>query len=268
MHYDFLDDHQRSQHMKSTSKKKIRLENSIQTQLSYYSVVKCSKPFSALSSSLGTSNATSCPVHRSGTNSSTNNTSNSSWNSSQQANNAQQMKSITNSSVNFSFSVKRGRGRGCHHGSRATTFSTTSTTAAAIAPSTSSSPNSIHSNSDSISDNGIIQYKCHYEDCFFEADTKDRLDFHLYAHQNSRFKCPHCPYVSNVLNDIKRHCVKGQKHVGSMFTCRNCEFQTNCDKTFRDHIRTIHFGKNIDDKTLTIYIEELFRNTPPPQRST
>lgn len=112
--------------------------------------------------------------------------------------------------------------------------------------------------------NGEIEesiFKCHFEECFFEADSKDRLDFHLFAHRSSRFKCPYCPYVSNVLNDIKRHVTRqGGKHEGmSMFRC-SCDFATNCDKAFREHCRSAHFGKSVDDKSLNSYIEELFLN--------
>lgn len=207
MHYELLEDHQRSEHMKQqgATKRKLRTgeENEGNGQLYYYSVVKCSKPFSSLSSTLDSRAESQQPP------------------------------------VTFPYSGKRGRGRATR---------------------------SFTSESHSVEAN--ITYRCHYEACIFSADSKDRLDFHLYAHRSSRFKCPHCPYVSNVLNDIKRHCIRAHPGEGSMFTCPNCSlFHTNCDRTFREHIRGVHFDKSLDDKSLTLYIEEMFLNTTPLDES-
>lgn len=254
MHFEFLDDHQRSTHMKTPTKKKPRYNsaaNNVQNsssqgegsnssgnngqvppQLTYYSVVKCSKPFSQLSAiSQGT-------------------TTGQSW-SHDGLGGAQSQEISPMGSYPYHTAAKRGRGRGSGGVAGQNTRFSPNNTLMALQNGTSIEPDA----------NG--HYKCHFEECFFIADTKDRLEFHLFAHRSSRFKCPYCPYCSNVLNDIKRHVIKGGKHDRPMFNCPNavCEFTTNCDKAFRDHIRSVHFGKQIDDKSLTDYIEELFTNT-------
>ena len=255
MHFEFLDDHQRSTHMKNPTKKKPRYNsaanNAVQNsssqgshsssgnglgppQLTYYSVVKCSKPFSEL---IAISQA-STPVQ--------------SWIGQDGLGSAASSQEISpmGSYPYHHTANKRGRGRGSS-GVSGQNNRFSPNTLMALQNGTTTEPDA----------NG--QYKCHFDECFFNADTKDRLEFHLFAHRSSRFKCPYCPYVSNVLNDIKRHIIKGGKHDGPMFSCPNdlCDFATNCDKAFRDHIRLIHFGKQIDDKSLTDYIEEMFVNT-------
>ena len=237
MHYEFLDDHQRSTHQKNPNKKKPRYSQPTpvatesvtgapgQSQLTYYSVVKCSKPYTLLNAiTRGTE------------------TESGGWS---QQDGPMGTSEVVPSAYPYHHTTasgghKRVRGRGA---------------GVAASQQNGSGPES--------GDPSLI-YKCHFDECFFEADSKDRLDFHLFSHCSSRFKCPFCPYVSNVLNDIKRHVTKGGKHEGaSMFNCPNgcCDFATNCDKAFREHLRSVHFAKTIDDKSLTSYIEELFVNT-------
>ena len=105
------------------------------------------------------------------------------------------------------------------------------------------------------------EFKCTYIDCGFATNTKDRLDFHISAHKNSKYKCPYCPYVGNVLVDIRRHIQKSQKHQGYyVFQCQKCDYGSNCEKTFKDHLRQIHFGKEVTDKMINSFIDDMFSN--------
>lgn len=231
MHFEFLDDHQRTEHHRPTThmKKKHRsyhyhqelsnnnnlasIHSTNQSELVYYSVVKCSKPFSVLGA----------------TNTTTKNGSN--WNG---------------QSSDYYHQPTRRRGRG---GNNTNSHSTR--------PQVHDKLIATSSATEEASKSSIL--KCHFEDCYFTTDSRDRLEFHLIAH-NSRFRCPFCPFVSNVLNDIKRHVLKNQKHGGSMYNCPNCNYVTNCDKSFRDHLRTTHLGKQITDQQLVDFIEKLFEN--------
>lgn len=241
MHYEFLDDHQRSTHQKMPGKKKPRYSSSQMDSsadppaLTYYSVLKCSKPFTVLSS-ISRGSESSGAAGESGA--SGVDGVNNSWNS---HDGSSEMSPALGSYPYHSYHSslnKRGRARG---------GGVTSSNGTTHNDSSEGNPNS---------------YKCHYNECYFISDSKERLDFHLSAHRNSRFKCIYCPYLSNDIASIKRHIIKSGKHDGAlMFRCPNgCQFASNCDKSFRDHIRSVHFGKQIDDKSLTLYIEELFAN--------
>ncbi|CAG2111512.1 unnamed protein product [Medioppia subpectinata] len=105
------------------------------------------------------------------------------------------------------------------------------------------------------------EFKCAYSDCGFATNTKERLEFHLSAHKNSKYKCPYCPYVGNVLVDIRRHIQKSQKHQGfHVFQCQKCDYGSNCEKTFKDHLRQIHFGKEVTEKMINSFIDDMFSN--------
>jgi len=105
------------------------------------------------------------------------------------------------------------------------------------------------------------EFKCTYSECGFATNTKERLEFHISAHKNSKYKCPYCPYVGNVLVDIRRHIQKSQKHQGYyVFQCQKCDYGSNCEKTFKDHLRQIHFGKEVTDKMINSFIDDMFSN--------
>lgn len=81
------------------------------------------------------------------------------------------------------------------------------------------------------------------------------------AHLNTKFKCPYCPYVSNTITDIKRHIQKSKKHEGmKMYMCQKCDFAADCDRSFKEHLRSFHFGFDASDNVLEYFIEEMFSN--------
>ena len=125
----------------------------------------------------------------------------------------------------------------------------------------SSTQESLQKTENSMSEKPEGEFKCTYAQCGFSTNTKERLEFHLSAHKNSKYKCPYCPYVGNVLIDIKRHIQKSQKHLGYyVFQCQKCDYGTNCERTFRDHLRQIHFGEEVTEKMIDSFIDEMFAN--------
>lgn len=106
------------------------------------------------------------------------------------------------------------------------------------------------------------EHECTFADCDFKTTSKDKLNFHVSAHTNSKFKCPYCPYVGNVLNDIYRHIQKSKKHEGlRIYECRECDYGTNCLSTFKEHLNKRHFGAESDDEEdINDYIANMFRN--------
>ena len=90
------------------------------------------------------------------------------------------------------------------------------------------------------------ELKCTYPGCGFTAPSRDRLQFHMSAHTMSKYKCPYCAYVGNILVDIRRHILKSKKHEGlNVFQCLKCDFQRSSQKIpLRTTRRRIGFGFN------------------------
>ena len=76
-----------------------------------------------------------------------------------------------------------------------------------------------------------------------------------------QYKCPYCPYVSNTIVDIKRHIQKSKKHEGQkVYACQQCGYGSDCDRTFKDHLRNYHFGLEAPENMMDYFIEEMFSN--------
>lgn len=106
------------------------------------------------------------------------------------------------------------------------------------------------------------EFKCTFADCEFTTTSMDKLNFHISAHTNTRYKCPYCPYVGNVLVEIHRHIQKSKKHEGmKIYQCSKCKFGSNCLPTFREHLG-VHFGKknNQQQQKINDYINSMFDN--------
>ncbi|CAG2181841.1 unnamed protein product, partial [Oppiella nova] len=79
-----------------------------------------------------------------------------------------------------------------------------------------------------------VEFKCTFPDCGFVTNSQEKLDFHVKAHTNTKYKCPYCPYVSNTIVDIKRHIQKSKKHEGQkVYACQQCGYGSDCDRTFK-----------------------------------
>lgn len=105
------------------------------------------------------------------------------------------------------------------------------------------------------------ELSCTYPGCGFTAPSRDRLQFHMSAHTMSKYKCPYCAYVGNILVDIRRHILKSKKHEGlNVFQCQKCDYGSDCERTFKDHLKKYHFGHDIEESALDTLLEELFLN--------
>jgi hypothetical protein len=105
------------------------------------------------------------------------------------------------------------------------------------------------------------ELSCSYPGCGFTAPSRDRLQFHMSAHTMSKYKCPYCAYVGNILVDIRRHILKSKKHEGlNVFQCQKCDYGSDCERTFKDHLKKYHFGLDIEESALDTVLEELFLN--------
>ncbi|OTF73032.1 hypothetical protein BLA29_000832, partial [Euroglyphus maynei] len=103
--------------------------------------------------------------------------------------------------------------------------------------------------------------KCTFPDCNFVTIFPSTLEFHLQAHLTTKYKCPYCPYVANAIVDIKRHIQKNKKHEGmKMYSCQKCSFAADCDRLFKEHLRSYHFGYEATDAVIDYFIEEMFSN--------
>ena len=103
----------------------------------------------------------------------------------------------------------------------------------------------------------VDNLNCKYPGCKFIATTKNHLKFHISAHLMSKYKCPYCTFVGNRIVEIKRHILKSSKHTDQhVFLCPDCDFASDCEKTFRDH-----YGRYHNSATdITLVIEKLFLN--------
>ncbi|XP_054164498.1 zinc finger protein 407-like [Oppia nitens] len=113
-----------------------------------------------------------------------------------------------------------------------------------------------------------IEFKCTFPDCGFVTNSQEKLDFHVKAHTNTKYKCPYCPYVSNTIVDIKRHIQKSKKHEGQkVYACQQCGYGSDCDRTFKDHLRNYHFGLEAPENMMDYFIEEMFSNKNKRQQA-
>lgn len=131
------------------------------------------------------------------------------------------------------------------------------------------------------------QLKCSFPHCSFTTNNRQKLEFHISAHTNSKYKvclfntllilissidycnrfvpyqCPFCAYVGNILTDIYRHVKKSTKHEGKkVFECKFCDFGIDCEKSFKEHLRNKHFDEDAADKDIDAAVEDLFINKP------
>lgn len=104
---------------------------------------------------------------------------------------------------------------------------------------------------------GDDNLNCKYPGCKFVASTKNHLKFHISAHLMSKYKCPYCTFVGNRIAEIKRHILKSSKHTDQhVYLCPDCDFASDCEKTFRDHYGRCH-NSQID---VNLVIERMFAN--------
>lgn len=67
--------------------------------------------------------------------------------------------------------------------------------------------------------------------------------------------------MGNILVDIRRHILKSKKHEGlNVFQCQKCDYGSDCERTFKEHLKKYHYGHDIEESALDSILEELFLN--------
>ncbi|CAG2177712.1 unnamed protein product, partial [Oppiella nova] len=98
-------------------------------------------------------------------------------------------------------------------------------------------------------------FSCEFADCEFKTTSKDKLQFHVNAHINSKYK------VGNILNDIIRHIQKSKKHENlKVYECRECSYGTNCLSSFKEHLSRRHFDDSDEEDEVNDYITDMFQH--------
>ncbi|XP_011309560.1 zinc finger protein 91 isoform X2 [Fopius arisanus] len=88
---------------------------------------------------------------------------------------------------------------------------------------------------------------CPYKDCPFATQLSSHLKRHIRVHTGKKpYKCRHCPYASNNLENLRKHVLSTSRHPGKMiYECDSCiksgsTFTTNFSRELRAHLVEVH----------------------------
>merc|ERR1719187_3124281 len=73
--------------------------------------------------------------------------------------------------------------------------------------------------------------------------------------QSKPYKCPHCKYQCNTLDNLHKHINKAKLHKGySIYNCKFCTFNTNINIDIISHLYSSHDVLNINTGNLSEYM--------------
>ncbi|XP_012142668.1 uncharacterized protein LOC105662708 isoform X2 [Megachile rotundata] len=89
---------------------------------------------------------------------------------------------------------------------------------------------------------------CPYSGCAFKTKIASRLQRHVRLHTGTKpYKCRHCAYASNNLENLRKHVLSTSLHPGkTIYECDACKgenvepFRTNFVKELRAHLQEAH----------------------------
>ncbi|XP_015120854.1 zinc finger protein 99 [Diachasma alloeum] len=88
---------------------------------------------------------------------------------------------------------------------------------------------------------------CPYKDCTFATQLSSHLKRHIRVHTGTKpYKCRHCPYASNNLENLRKHVLSTRRHPGKMiYECETCcrsglTYTTNFSRELRAHLVEEH----------------------------
>ncbi|XP_034950567.1 zinc finger protein 729 [Chelonus insularis] len=99
--------------------------------------------------------------------------------------------------------------------------------------------------------NEIQQLSCSYKGCWFTTRFSSHLKRHVRLHTGTKpYKCPHCSYASNNIENLRKHVLSTKLHPGkTIYECDHCKkkkkdtaavYVTNFLKELRAHLIEEH----------------------------